>query len=82
MAGAVVDGGITAYDTYQTDTYQHPEWSEEHKIARAGVKGTLTGGATWAGAWLGAKGGATIGGAADHYFGEMTGDTVNNGIIN
>lgn len=81
MAGAVVDGGITAYDTYQTDTYQHPEWSEEHKIARTGVKGTLTGGATWAGAWLGAKSGATIGGAAGHYFGEMTGDTVNNGII-
>lgn len=68
VAGAVVDGGITAYDTYQTDTYQHPEWSEEHKIARAGVKGTLTGGATWAGAWLGAKGGATIGAAVSGPF--------------
>ena len=66
--GAVVDGGITAYDTYQTDTEQHPEWSEGHKIARAGVKGTVTGGATWAGAWLGAKGGAAIGAAVSGPF--------------
>ena len=68
VAGAVVDGGITAYDTYQTDTEQHPEWSEGHKIARAGVKGTVTGGATWAGAWLGAKGGAAIGAAVSGPF--------------
>ena len=47
VAGAVVDGGITAYDTYQTDTEQHPEWSEEHKIARAGTKGVFTGLGTW-----------------------------------
>lgn len=66
--GAVVDGGITAYDTYQTDTEQHPEWSEGHKVARAGVKGTVTGGATWAGAWLGAKGGAAIGAAVSGPF--------------
>mgnify|MGYP000869795061 CR=1 FL=1 len=63
VAGAVVDGGITAYDTYQTDTQQHPEWSEGHKVARAGTKGTLTGLGTWGGAWLGAKGGAAIGAA-------------------
>lgn len=66
--GAVVDGGITAYDTYQIDTQQHPEWSEGHKVARAGVKGTVTGGATWAGAWLGAKGGAAIGAAVSGPF--------------
>ena len=66
--GAVVDGGITAYDTYQIDTQQHPEWSEGHKIARAGVKGAATGGATWAGAWLGAKGGAAIGAAVSGPF--------------
>lgn len=63
VAGAVVDGGITAYDTYQTDTQQHPEWSEGHKVARAGTKGVLTGAGTWGGAWLGAKGGAAIGAA-------------------
>ena len=68
VAGAVVDGGITAYDTYQIDTEQHPEWSEGHKVARAGVKGTVTGGATWAGAWLGAKGGAAIGAAVSGPF--------------
>lgn len=66
--GAVVDGGITAYNTYQTDTEQHPEWSEGHKVARAGVKGAVTGGATWAGAWLGAKGGAAIGAAVSGPF--------------
>ena len=66
--GAVVDGGITAYDTYQTDTEQHPEWSEEHKIARAGTKGTLAGLGTWGGAALGAKGGAAIGAAVSGPF--------------
>lgn len=66
--GAVVDGGITAYDTYQTDTQQHPEWSEGHKVARAGTKGTLTGLGTWGGAWLGAKGGAAIGAAVSGPF--------------
>ena len=66
--GAVVDGGITAYDTYQTDTEQHPEWGEGHKIARAGVKGTFTGLGTWGGAALGAKGGAAIGAAVSGPF--------------
>ena len=66
--GAGVDGGITAYDTYQTDTEQHPEWSEEHKIARAGTKGTLAGLGTWGGAALGAKGGAAIGAAVSGPF--------------
>lgn len=68
VAGAVVDGGITVYDTYQTDTEQHPEWSEGHKAARAGVKGTFTGLGTWGGAWLGAKGGAAIGAAVSGPF--------------
>lgn len=68
VAGAVVDGGITAYDTYQIDTEQHPEWSEGHKVARAGVKGTFTGLGTWGGAWLGAKGGAAIGAAVSGPF--------------
>ena len=67
-ARAVIDGGITAYDTYQTDTQQHPEWSEDHKIARAGTKGALTGLGTWGGAWLGAKGGAAIGAAVSGPF--------------
>ena len=66
--GAVVDGGITAYDTYQIDTEQHPEWSEGHKVARAGTKGVLTGAGTWGGAWLGAKGGAAIGAAVSGPF--------------
>ena len=68
VARAVVDGGITAYNTYQTDTEQHPEWSEEHKIARAGTKGTLAGLGTWGGAALGAKGGAAIGAAVSGPF--------------
>ena len=68
MAGAVVDGGITAYDTYQTDTSQHPEWSEEHKIARAGVKGVTTGGATFVMGIAGAKLGAAVGAACSGPF--------------
>lgn len=63
VAGAVVDGGITAYDTYQTDTVQHPEWSEGHKVARAGVKGVTTGGATFVMGVAGAKVGAAVGAA-------------------
>ena len=61
VAGAVVDGGITAYDTYQTDTQQHPEWSEGHKVARAGVKGVTTGGTTFVRGIAGAKVGAAVG---------------------
>ena len=64
----VFNGGITAYDTYQIDTEQHPEWSEDHKIARAGAKGAFTGLGTWGGAALGAKGGAAIGAAVSGPF--------------
>ena len=68
VAGAVVDGGITAYDTYQTDTVQHPEWSEGHKVARAGVKGGLTGLGTWGVALAGGKIGAAVGAACSGPF--------------
>ena len=68
VVGAVADGGITAYQTYQTDTVQHPEWSEEHKLARATVKGTLTAGGTWAGAFAGGKVGAAVGAACSGPF--------------
>lgn len=61
VAGAVVDGGITAYDTYQTDTEQHPEWGEGHKVTRAGVKGVTTGGTTFVMGIAGAKLGAAVG---------------------
>ena len=68
VAGAVVDGGITAYDTYQTDTEQHPEWSEGHKVARAGVKGVTTGGTTFVMGIAGAKVGAAVGAACSGPF--------------
>lgn len=61
VAGAVVDGGITAYDTYQIDTEQHPEWGEGHKVTRAGVKGVTTGGTTFVMGIAGAKLGAAVG---------------------
>lgn len=61
VAGAVVDGGITAYDTYQIDTEQHPEWSEGHKVTRAGIKGVTTGGTTFIMGVAGAKIGAAVG---------------------
>lgn len=68
VAGAVVDGGITAYDTYQTDTEQHPEWSEGHKVARAGMKGVATGGTTFVMGIAGAKLGAAVGAACSGPF--------------
>lgn len=68
VAGAVVDGGITAYDTYQIDTQQHPEWSEGHKVARAGVKGVTTGGTTFVMGIAGAKLGAAVGAACSGPF--------------
>lgn len=58
---AVLDGAITAYDTYQSDSYHHPEMGEGEKIARAGVMGTMSAGGGYAGAVVGAKIGAAIG---------------------
>lgn len=58
---AVLDGAITAYDTYQSDSYHHPDMGEGQKIARAGVMGTMTAGGGYAGAVVGAKIGAAIG---------------------
>ena len=60
-ACAVLDGAITAYDTYQSDSYHHPEMGEGEKIARAGVMGTMSAGGGYAGAVVGAKIGAAIG---------------------
>ena len=62
-AGAVVDRGLSAYDSYQSDTINHPDMGEGEKITRAGVKGVATGVASWAGATYGAELGATIGAA-------------------
>ena len=58
---AVLDGAITAYDTYQSDSYHHPEMGEGEKIARAGVMGTMSAAGGYAGAVVGAKIGAAIG---------------------
>lgn len=56
---AVLDGVVSAYDSYQSDSYHHPEMGEGEKIARAGV----TGAASAAGAYLGATYGAQLGAA-------------------
>lgn len=60
-AGAVVDGGLSAYDSYQSDTINYPKMGEGEKITRAGVKGGLSAGGAFAGAAIGAKGGAALG---------------------
>lgn len=60
-AMAVLDGALTAYDSYQSDSYNHPEMGEGEKITRAGIKGVTTGALGWAGATYGAQLGATIG---------------------
>ena len=58
-ACAVLDGVVSAYDSYQSDSYHHPEMGEGEKIARAGV----TGAASATGAYLGATYGAQLGAA-------------------
>ena len=58
---AVLDGAITAYDTYQSDSYHHPEMGEGEKIARAGVMGVASAGGAYIGATYGAQLGAAIG---------------------
>ena len=58
---AVLDGATTAYDTYQSDSYHHPEMGEGEKIARAGVMGVASAGGAYIGATYGAQLGAAIG---------------------
>lgn len=58
-ACAVLDGAVSAYNSYQSDSYHHPEMGQGEKIARAGV----TGAASATGAYLGATYGAQLGAA-------------------
>lgn len=60
-ACAVLDGVVSAYDSYQSDSYHHPEMGEGEKVARAGLKGGASGGLGFAGGVAGAKIGAAIG---------------------
>ena len=60
-ACAVLDGVVSAYDSYQSDSYHHPELGEGEKVARAGVTGALAAGGAYAGASAGAQLGAAIG---------------------
>ena len=66
-ACAVLDGVVSAYDSYQSDSYHHPEMGEGEKIARAGV----TGAASAAGAYLGATYGAQLGAAIGAFGGPV-----------
>ena len=43
VVGAVAEGGINAYNSYQSDTINHPDMGEGEKITRAGVRGVATG---------------------------------------
>ena len=58
---AIAGGGLSALESYQSDTYHHPEMSEGTKIARAGIKGIATAGFGYAGATYGAQIGAALG---------------------
>ena len=60
-ACAVLDGVVSAYDSYQSDSYHHPEMGEGEKVARAGVMGAASAVTGYGGAVLGAKVGAAIG---------------------
>ena len=60
-ACAVLDGVVSAYDSYQSDSYHHPEMGQGEKVARAGVMGTASAAGGYGGAVVGAKIGAAIG---------------------
>lgn len=58
---AIAGGGLSALESYQSDTYHHPGMGEGTKIARAGIKGIATAGFGYAGATYGAQIGAALG---------------------
>ena len=58
---AIAGGGLSALESYQSDTYHHPEMGEGTKVARAGIKGIATAGLGYAGATYGAQIGAALG---------------------
>mgnify|MGYP000907223897 FL=1 len=60
-ACAVLDGVVSAYDSYQSDSYHHPEMGQGEKVARAGVMGAASAAGGYGGAVVGAKIGAAIG---------------------
>ena len=60
-ACAVLDGVVSAYDSYQSDSYHHPEMGQGEKIARAGVTGAASATGAYFGATYGAQLGAAIG---------------------
>ena len=60
-ACAVLDGVVSAYDSYQSDSYHHPEMGQGEKVARAGVMGAASAAGAYGGAVVGAKIGAAIG---------------------
>lgn len=58
---AIAGGGLSALESYQSDTYHHPEMGTGTKITRAGIKGIATAGFGYAGATYGAQIGAALG---------------------
>lgn len=60
-ACAVLDGVVSAYDSYQSDSYHHPEMGQGEKVARAGVMGAASATGAYVGATYGAQLGAAIG---------------------
>jgi len=60
-AGALLAGVVSAYDSYQSDSYHHPEMGQGEKVARAGVMGAASAAGAYGGAVVGAKIGAAIG---------------------
>lgn len=72
-AAAFADAGLTAYDSYRSDSINYPKMGEGEKIARAGVKGSLSAGGAFVGAKFGAEGGAAIGGCVGGPVGAVVG---------
>lgn len=52
---------MSSLESYQSDTHHHPEMGEGTKIARAGIKGSISAAGGWGGAFFGAKIGTAVG---------------------
>ena len=79
VVGAVVDGGIAAWNQWEADS-TNPAMGQGERIARATTSGTLSGGGALGGALAGAKFGAFLGSFTANPIGIAVGGAVG-GIV-
>ena len=79
VVGAVVDGGIAAWNQWEADS-ANPAMGQGERIARAATSGTFSGGGALGGALAGAKFGAFLGSFTANPIGIAVGSAVG-GIV-